>query len=380
MNLPGNPKIALVHDWLTSMRGGSKVLEAFCKLFPSADLFTLLHFPGTVSELIEDRKLFTSFINRLPFLEKHYRNYLPLFPTAIELFSFKEYDIIISSSHCVAKGVRTPPGTLHISYLHTPMRYVWDMYEEYFGEEKLGVFSRKLIPLISNYLRIWDVSSSNRVDYFIANSRHVAKRIWKYYRREATVIYPPVDTTLFNLGNRIDNYYLIVSALVPYKKIELAIKVFQKNGKRLLIIGEGPERENLQKKASKNIEFMDWQPHNKLAEYYSGCRALIFPGEEDFGIVPVEAQCCGKPVIAYGRGGALETIIGYDGSNQGKCTGIFFNEQSISSLDHGLNQFESIDWNGSFIHHHAQKFNETRFLTESENFIIKSIEHNSGLK
>lgn len=372
-SLPSSLKVALVHDWLTSMRGGEKVLEELCTMFPEADLFTLLHNPGSVSPVIENRRIFTSFINRLPFKTTHYRHYLPLFPTAIELFNFKGYDLIISTSHCVAKGVRTPPDALHISYLHTPMRYVWDMYEEYFGEDKIGWWQRRIIPFFANYLRMWDVASANRVDHFIANSRHVAKRIRKNYRRDATVIYPPVDTELFQASDRPGEYYLIVSAMVPYKRLDLAIRVFNELGKPLFVIGNGPEKNRLQKLAGENIRFIDWQPAEQLASYYSGCKALIFPGEEDFGIVPVEAQSCGKPVIAYQRGGALETVIGFDGENEGKCTGVFFKEQTAAALVQALEQFEKLHWDARFIHQHAQQFSRERFVKELELFIGQAV-------
>ncbi len=372
-SLPSSVKVALVHDWLTSMRGGEKVLEALCRMFPEADLFTLLHNPGSVSPVIEDRRIFTSFINRLPFKTTRYRHYLPLFPTAIELFNFKGYHLIISTSHCVAKGVRTPPDALHISYLHTPMRYVWDMYEEYFGEDQIRWWQRKIIPFFANYLRMWDVSSANRVDHFIANSLHVAKRIRKNYRRKATVIYPPVDTELFPVSNREGAYYLIVSAMVPYKRLDLAIRVFNERDDLLYVIGNGPEKERLQKLAAGNIRFIDWQPAEQLARYYGGCKALIFPGEEDFGIVPVEAQSCGKPVIAYQRGGALETVIGFDGANEGKCTGVFFKEQTAPALVQALEQFETLHWDARFIHQHARQFRRERFINEMELFIEQAV-------
>ncbi len=366
-------KIALVHDWLTGMRGGEKVLEALCELYPQADLFTLLHNPGSVSPLIENRRIVTSFINRLPGKSSRYRHYLPLFPTAIEQFNFKDYDLIISTSHCVAKGVRTPPHALHISYLHTPMRYVWDMYEAYFGVDRTNWLARKIIPFFANYLRMWDVTSSNRVDHFIANSQHVARRITKYYRRDATVIYPPVDTEKFSISPRDGKYYLMITALVPYKKVELAIQVFNTLDMPLYIIGSGPEKTKLEKNASDNVRFFDWVSDDELHRFAADCRALIFPGEEDFGIVPLEVQSCGKPVIAYARGGALETVIGYDGKNEGQCTGVFFYEQTASALREAIKQFEALFWDFEFIHAHAQKFSKARFLAEIREFIATNV-------
>lgn len=367
-------KIALVHDWLTGMRGGEKVLSAILELYPDSDLYTLIHNPGSVTEFIEERRLFTSFIDQLPFKDKHYRNYLPLFPTAIELFNFKEYDLIISTSHCVAKGIRTPPNTLHISYIHSPMRYVWDMYEEYFSSDKLGFFSRKLIPLFANYLRMWDVTSSNRVDHFIANSAHVGKRIQKYYNRESTVIHPPVDTHIYKKNDKSDGYYLIISALVPYKKVELAIKAFNRSGKKLIVIGDGPDYKNLKRMAGKNVQMLNWLPHSDLISYYANCRALVFPGEEDFGIVPVEAQANGKPVIAFARGGALETVIGYDGSNGDQASGVFFHEQTPESLIAAVDKSESVNWNTNFIHDHAQGFSRDNFKSAISQFINRHVE------
>jgi glycosyltransferase involved in cell wall biosynthesis len=366
-------KVAFVHDWLTGMRGGEKVLEALLKLYPQADLYTLLHNPGSVSPFIENRKIYTSFVNNLPLKSNRYRNYLPLFPTAIEMFNFKNYDLIISTSHCVAKGIRTPPTTMHISYIHSPMRYIWDMYDDYFPTEKLGYFSKMIIPLFSNYLRIWDVTSSNRVDFFIANSKHVANRIWKYYRREATVITPPVDTEFSEISEKRANYYVIISALVPYKRIDLAIQVFNELGLELLVIGNGPERKQLQKTAKNNIIFLDWLPSQNLIEYYSSCKALIFPGEEDFGIVPVETQLCGRPVIAYRRGGVLESVIGFDGNNENECSGVFFNEQTVDSLKNALKQFERINWDSKFIRNHAMRFSKERFIATMQKFISDKI-------
>jgi glycosyltransferase involved in cell wall biosynthesis len=368
-----NLSIAFVHDWLTGMRGGEKVLEALFELYPHADLYTLIHNRGSVSTIIEKRRIVTSFIDKFPFKSKHYRHYLPLFPTAIELFNFKEYNLIISTSHCVAKGIRTPPNALHIAYIHSPMRYVWDMYDDYFSADNLNFLSRRFIPLFANYLRIWDVTSSNRVDHFIANSKHVAKRIWKYFRREATIIHPPIDCELFNISHDSGDYYLIVSALVPYKRIDLAVEVFNTLDQELFIIGDGPEKKRLQKSAKKNIKFLDWIPSQDLVKYYSHCRALIFPGEEDFGMVPVETQLNGRPVIAYRLGGALETVLGYDGTNEGQCTGVFFAEQTEQALLDAITQFEKLNWDCDFIHKHAQKFSKERFLNEFKQFIDEKL-------
>ena len=366
-------KIAVVHDWLTGMRGGEKVLEIIFEIFPDADLFTLLYNKGSVSTLIADRNIYTSFIDKLPFKLNKYRHYLPLFPTAIELFDFKEYDIIVSTSHCVAKGVRTPPNTLHISYVHSPMRYVWDMYEDYFGDDKIGFLQKIIIPPFANYLRMWDVTSSNRVDYFIANSQHVSNRIQKYYRREAQVIHPPVNTETYKKSDITADFYLVISALVPYKRIDLAVEAFNQNGKSLVVVGDGPEKRKLIKLAKSNIKFVAGIISEELNDYYSKCKALIFPGEEDFGIVPVEAQSCGKPVIAFAKGGALETVIGYNGKNENRCSGIFFNSQTPGALTTAIEEFENLEWNATFINQHAQKFSKDKFKKELSLFIEKKV-------
>jgi len=332
-------KVAVVHDWLTSMRGGEKCLEIFCELFPDADLYTLLHIPGACSDKIERMKIHTSFIQRLPFAAKRYRNYLPLFPGAIERFNFRSYELIISSSHCVAKGIIPPPDSLHICYIHTPMRYIWDMFDDYFFKDRVGAVKRNLISQIATWLRTWDAASSSRVDHFIANSRHTQKRVWKYYRREAQVIYPPVDTSFFQPGGEKQDYYLMVSALVPYKRFDLAIDAFNQLKRPLVIIGGGPEEKRLRGLARfSGIKFLGRQDDETLRKHYQGCRALVFPGEEDFGIVPVEAMACGRPVIAYARGGLLETVIPFNASSH--PTGIFFGEQNPKSLSDAVMNFE----------------------------------------
>ena len=244
-------KIAIIHDWLTGMRGGEKVLEIFCELFPEADIFTLIHISGSVSKIIEDRKIQTSFLQKIPLAMKRYRSFLPLFPLAIEGFDLRGYDVVVSSSHCVAKGALTSPATIHICYCHTPMRYVWEQYNTYFGKGKKGLVSRFLMPLVAHYLRIWDVTSSNRVDHFVANSYNVANRIKKYYKRTADVIHPPVDCSLYMPTNTHSDgdYYLIVSAFAPYKRINIAVNAFEKMGLPLVIIGGGQEEGRIRKMA-----------------------------------------------------------------------------------------------------------------------------------
>jgi glycosyltransferase involved in cell wall biosynthesis len=311
----------------------------------------------------------TSFIEKLPFKKTKYRNYLPLFPTAIEQFNLKAFDLIISTSHCVAKGVIVPPEALHISYVHTPMRYVWDMYHEYFRSDKLNWFNRIFLPYFANYLRQWDATSSHRVDWFIANSQHVANRIRKYYRRESEVINPPVDTDFFSVSHASEAFYLVVSALVPYKRIDLAIEAFNRLNSSLVVVGNGPEKRNLQKLAKSNISFVDWQTAERIKAYYEKCQAVIFPGEEDFGIVPVEAMACGKPVIAYGKGGVLETVRGYNGQENKNATGVFFSLQEVDSLIAAVKQSQKIDWHPDSISAYARRFGKEKFRSKILTFI-----------
>lgn len=356
-------KVALIHDWLTGMRGGEKCLECFCELFPDADLYTLLHAKGRCSDTIERMNIITSFIDRAPYKERCYRHMLPLFPVAIERFILKHYDLVLSSSHCVAKGVIPGPDVLHVSYVHSPMRYVWDMYGDYFGKGRVNFIMDKVISFFATYLRTWDVVSSSRVDHFIANSNHVVRRIEKYYRREASVIYPPVDLDRFRISDKLDDYYLIVSALVSYKKVNLAIEAFNQLGLPLKIVGTGPDEAMLRKMAGPTIEFLGWAQDDTLSDLYSHCKAFVFPGEEDFGITPLEAMASGRPVIAYAKGGALETVRGL---GQGNPTGIFFREQTRDALVAAIEQFEK---NPAFfkpdaIRRHASAWNRDRFKEE----------------
>jgi len=321
------------------MRGGERCLEVLCELYPDADLYTLVYVKGQLSEVIERMKITSSFLQKFPGISKHYRSYLPFFPMAIEQFDLKGYDLIISTSHCVAKGILPMPDSLHICYCFTPMRYIWDMYFEYFKGTGLG-FRKFFIPALSNYLKIWDVTSSKRVDFFIAISNHVQRRIKKYYGRESVVIYPPVDCSFFQPSKKADkegDYFLMVTAMAPYKRLDIAIEAFNRLRRRLLIIGEGPGMRSLKKMAKTNIEFLGWLSNEKVKDYYQGCRAFIFPGEEDFGITPVEAQACGKPVIAYGRGGVLESTVPFP---QEKVTGVFFHQQTAESLLQAIDLFE----------------------------------------
>jgi glycosyltransferase involved in cell wall biosynthesis len=351
-----NIKVALVHDWLTGQRGGEKVLEVLAEIFPHAPIYTLFHFKGCQSEIIESREIRTSFLQRLPFLKSRYRHYLPLFPLAVELFDLGGFDLIVSSSHCVAKAAIPPPDALHVSYIHSPIRYAWNQYFAYFSPERLSFFSRRLIPPVMHRLRVWDESSAARVDHFIANSENVARRIMKYYRREADVIRPPADVDFFrpDAGVAKSGEFLIVSALVPYKRIDLAIEAFNNSGEKLTIVGAGPDLDRLRKTARPNITFRGPVSAEELRILYRKARALLLPGEEDFGITAVEAQACGTPVIALGRGGALESIV------PGQ-TGLLFPELSASSLRAALDKFEGLKFNEAAVRSHAEKFSRQSF-------------------
>ncbi len=364
-----NLRVALVQDWLTGMRGGEKVLEVLCELFPDATLFTLLHNEGAMSSTIESMKIRTSFVQKLPFKEERYRNYLPLFPRAIESLDFSGYDLIISTSHCVAKGAKPVGNALHICYCHTPMRYVWDQYDEYFGKGRAGLLTRSAMSLVASSLRNWDVRTSSRVHFFVANSEYVAKRIERYYSRAADVIHPPVDTSLFRIHDRQLDYYLMVTALVPYKRVDLAIETFNLLGKRLVIIGSGPDEEKLKAMASDNIEFLGWESDEVLAKFYGNCKALIFPGVEDFGIVPLEAMASGRPVIAFAEGGALETVV----AKGDHPTGIFFHERTVQSLTNAIREFEDREFDPAAIRKHAEKFDRKRFKQRINEYISDKI-------
>lgn len=333
-------KIAFICDWLTGMRGGERCFEAVCELYPNTDIYTLVHFPGSVSETIESQNIHTSYIQRLPGNIKNFRRYLPLFPHAVRQFDLSGYDLVLSFSHCAAKGVKSPKNIPHICYCYTPMRYAWHMRSEYLSN--LGYFKKWGAELLLGYLRNWDRRTSSGITHFIAISDYVQSRIKQAYNRDSTVIYPPVDCSRFAVSEDDDGYYLIVSALVPYKRVDLAVQAFGKLGQKLVIVGNGPELNNLRAMASANVSFVENAGDKEVAQYMGKCRALIFPGEEDFGIVPLEAQACGKPVIAFGKGGALETIIGlkHDNSNESDATGMFFCKQNPSALLNAIQLFE----------------------------------------
>ena len=344
------------------MRGGEKCLESMLSMYPDSRIYTLLHEKGKVSGLIESKTIQTSFIQKLPWALKHYKKYLPLFPAAIESIRVKDCDLVLSMHHCAAKGIGKPRQEIpHICYCHTPMRYAWLFFEEYFGSYPPVV--KSLLKILLKRLRKWDFENSKKVTHFVANSENIRKRILQCYGRNAAVIYPPVDTDFYTPSKAPrGDFYLVVSALVPYKHVDLAVRTFTELGLKLLVIGSGPERKRLEKIAGPTIEFLGWKSNEEIREYYRTCKALIFPGEEDFGIVPVEAQACGAPVVAYHVGGALETVT----SGQ---TGIFFDEQNIASLKKAVTEAKSLLWDEAVIRKNSERFGEERFRREFREFI-----------
>ena len=355
-------RIALVHDWLTGMRGGEKVLSQMCQLFPQGDLLTLLHVPGSCDDPIERMPIITSPLNDLPGVRHYYRYLLPLMPWAIERLAARKYDLIISSSHCVAKGVIRSSDSLHICYCHTPMRYAWDQGSTY--DRNLGPAGWAL-KAVRGHLQGWDLCSVGRVDHFIANSRNVARRIQRTYGRPAEVIYPPVDTEFFTPGTgQREDFYLMVTALAPYKQVGLAVEAFAKLGRPLRIIGSGQLLRRLRRRAGLNIEFLGWQDDLTVREHYRRCRALVFPGEDDFGMVPVEAMACGTPVIACAAGGALETVIDAGGKSSSEPTGLLYEPGTVDGLVSAVRSFEEIEDRFESEHSvvRARRFSKSIFL------------------
>jgi len=342
MGSTAEPRIVLVHDWLTGMRGGEKCLESACARWPEAPIFTLLHRPGSVSPVIEDHPLSTSFLNRLPRVEQYYRYLLPLMPLAAQ-WRLPECDLVLSFSHCVAKSVLPPPGVPHVCYCFTPMRYAWQMQEAYFQYVQHGSWGKmksQAANLLLARLRDWDRRTAARVTHFLAISRTVQQRIAESYGRSSDVIYPPVDTEFYTPSSeRRESYYLVVSALAPYKRFDLAIQACNRLNLPLLVIGSGQAAKQLQTLAGPTVHFLGWQPDAVIRDHLRRCRAVLYPGEEDFGIVPVEAQACGAPVIAYGRGGATETVHPLGASAE--PTGVFFHQQTPEAVVEAIQIFEA---------------------------------------
>jgi glycosyltransferase involved in cell wall biosynthesis len=361
-------RVALVHDWLTGMRGGEKVLDVLCELYPDADLFTLLHVRGSVDPRIEARRVHTSFVQWLPLAGTKYRWYLPLFPAAIEQFDLDRFDLVISSSHCAAKAVIPRGGARHISYCHSPMRYAWDQFDAYFGPMRVGSFVSRCVyrPTLA-WLARWDAATAYRVNRFVANSRYVAGRIRRYYNREATTVYPPADTAFFHPdGTPAEPHFLIVSALVPYKRIELAIEACARLGARLRIVGDGPGRDELARRAGPGVEFVGRASNEQIRDEYRRASAVLLPGEEDFGIVPVEAQACGRPVVALRRGGVLESVI--DGE-----TGVLVPEATVDAFARGLERFARLRFDPARLRANAERFSRERHMQQMTAVIAETV-------
>lgn len=364
-------KVALVHEWLTNMAGSERCVENFLQIYKDAPVYTTMYSPENLDEGLKNIDVRTSFLQR--WVNKGHQKFLPLMPFAFENFDLSEYDVILSSNSSCSKGIITSSNSVHICYCHTPMRYAWEFYHDYVNNSGMGNFKKRLLRVFMTYMRIWDRLAADRVDYFIANSENVAKRIWKYYRRESVVIHPPVRCNLFNISETDEDYFLVVSRLVGYKKIDLAVKAFNELGLPLVVIGAGEELDGLKSIAKDNIKFLGRQPDEVIKEYYAKCKAFIFPGEEDFGITPLEAMASGRPVIAYGKGGALETVI------EGK-TGIFFEEQTVEHLINAVKKFNETEFNKYEIREHAEKFDESVYKEKIKNFVEEKYLENKNMK
>ncbi|WP_156787600.1 glycosyltransferase [Rubrobacter xylanophilus] len=363
-------RVALVLEWFQLVGGSERVVGAIREIFPAADIFAIVHnerdLKGTSLEGVHVR---TSFIQSLPQAKEKYRLYLPLMPLAVEQFDLRPYDLVISSSHTVAKGVLTRADQLHVSYVHTPVRYAWDLYLDYLKASKLdrGLKTLLVRPIL-HYLRLWDTVASNRVDAFFANSESVSRRISKLYRRTARVIYPPVEVDRYRYDRSREDFYVTVSRFVPYKRIDLIAEAFTRMGRKLVVIGDGPDRAKIEKLSGPNVELLGYQPDDVVSDYLERARAFIFAADEDFGIAPVEAQAAGCPVIAYGRGGALETILGWPVP---KATGVFFDSQTPESLEKAVRLFEAYEekFDPKTCRLNAERFDKKRFSEEFETAI-----------
>lgn len=361
-------RVALAHDWLTGMRGGERCLELLCEGLPDAPVFTLVHDPERISETINRHPVHTSFLQRLPLFRTRFRNLLPFFPRAIEGFTLPEADLVISTSHCVAKGIRPPEGARHVCYCFTPIRY-GIFFDDYFGRRPL---QRVVARPVLDRLETWDRRVSERVDRFVAISEHVRSRIHRFYDREADVVYPPIDTGRCTPGPAGDDGYdLVVSALVPYKRVDLAVRAYTRLGYPLTVVGTGGEEAALREMAGPNVRFLGWKSDEEIVQLYRGCRCLVFPGEEDFGIVPLEAQACGKPVVAFGKGGALETI-------RAEISGVFFSKQEENSLLEAVETCAGTVWNRAEIRGNAERFDIQAFINGLDRSLRAALDRNGS--
>lgn len=365
--------LAIVHEWLTNMGGSERLIINFKELFPEAPIYTTIYNPDNLDDELKNIDVRTSFLQNMRGAKTNHQRFFPLMPMAFESFDLTEYDVILSSSSSCSKGVITRPDTMHVCYCHSPMRYGWEFYYEYANNDVKSALKRRFLKYFMNYMRLWDRASSDRVDYFIANSENVARRIWKHYRRESVVIHPSVRAKIFTTSEVDEEYFLMVSRLVAYKKVDLAIKVFNELKLPLVIIGDGAERAKLEAMAGSNIKFLGRQPDSVIKEYYAKCRGFVFPGEEDFGITPLEAQASGRPVIAFGKGGALETVV----ENE---TGVFFREQTEASMKEAMLRFNSIDFDKNLIRKHAEGFDEEIFKMKIKNYLDESNEEFKKIK
>ncbi len=364
-------RIAIVHEWLVDHSGSEKVLEALLQVYPEADLFSVVEFlPDELKYYIQHKTVKTSFIQRLPFARRHYRNYLPLMPLAIEQLDVSSYDVVISNSHAVAKGVITSSDQLHLCYCHSPIRYAWDLYHQYLREAGLHRgFKGWVAKLFLHYLRQWDLSTVNRIDYFISNSQYIARRIDKVYRRSATVIHPPIDVDGFTLRSDKDHFFLTASRFVPYKRIDLIVEAFRElPDQQLVVIGDGPGMAKVKAVAGDNVQLLGFQAFEVLKDYMQRARAFIFAADEDFGMIPLEAQACGTPVIAYRKGGSLETVVEHQ-------TGLFFDRQHTDDIVQAVRRFEEVhtQWKPAKIRQHAETFSTHAFRTNIERFVESKI-------
>jgi glycosyltransferase involved in cell wall biosynthesis len=379
---PSRLRVAIVHYWLHGFGGGERVVEVLAGMFPQADIFAAIANPRTLAPSLRSHRLTTSFLQKIPGSQRFYKYLLPLHPLALENLDLSGYDLILSSESGPAKGVLSSPKSCHICYCHTPMRYIWDMYHDYRSSLPVGV--RSIFSLAAHYMRIWDITSASRVDYFVANSYNVASRIRKCYRRDSVVIHPPVGMPDLCVPDRIDDYYLVVSRLTHYKRVDVAIEACERLGRRLRIVGDGDQYKYLRRMAGSGIEFLGFLRDEEVREQYSHCRALLFPGDEDFGMAPVEAQSFGRPVIALGKGGALETVVGLsqnDSSGLDTATGVFFSEQNWEKMAEAIQYFESIEerFDPRFIQESVQRFSPSRFRSEMFDFIDRALLEHHGL-
>lgn len=355
-------KVALVADWMTNFAGAEQVLLSLSRIFPNSPIFTSVYVPEKMPQFA-DREVHTSFLQKIPFLNKKHQLLIKWMPLAFESLDLRDFDLVISSSHACAKGVITKPRTLHVSYCHTPLRLVWDDYHEYLRRYNINPLIKKFLPKTLSELRIWDRLAADRVDYFVANSNFVKNRIKKYYRREAKVIYPPVQVEKFSISPQISaDFFLAVGRLVPNKQMDLLIAAFNEIGEKLIIAGDGVDYRRLKKMANRNIIFAGRVSDEDLLSLYQNCRAFVMPQEEDFGIAPVEAMACGRPVIAYKSGGAEESVVE-------NTTGIFFLEQTKSALQEAVNKFSRLKFSPPRIREHSLRFSETRFQKEMLKFL-----------